>query len=647
MQTVFNPARRPRQPRRWFKAGVLTCAMMSAGLVSFGAKAQLVEVEDPAGVGFPFNDQSAVITGGGSPIFPATILVSVSNPTNDYTGITFITSGTLLTYVPNALGYSQMVILQARNTNPFFGSTLNTDISSGTYPLLPPTLATNGCAEAVNNLYGYDATDVVDTTGSCLDHAGDSVDNPDGNVLTLYATDDTSMCPTLGGCFNPISSYFPGTIQGPGAVHIVNGNRPTSGTRLTTPLVPDLTKVGFVELTGTNTYTGGTTIESGYLVLGNGTTTGTIVGDVTDNGTLDFYPGASGTTFGGVISGTGAVTQVANTTILTAAETYTGITAINGGTLQLGDGVSAATNGSLMNTSTVSDGALLALDPADGSTQTVAGNIVDRTTTATVSGDVVVTYTSGAVSQIGPGTTVLSGSGATYSGPTDVTAGTLAAGAANVFSAASDFTVADATLALQDFSQTVGSLDNTTGTVDFGTAAASATPGVILTVARTTAPKTVTNGNPIPTTTYPTTSGDYTGGGTLLMSGVLDGSANDVLHVRGLTTGATVIDYTGKLPGAATTGDGILVVQVDAANGGSPTGTFTLKDGPTKTVGIYTYSLVQGKLAGDENNWYLQVVAPQLLTTGTAPIPTLSETALALLAALLGVSAMALNRRER
>ena len=43
---------------------------------------------------------------------------------------------------------------------------------------------------------------------------------------------------------------------------------------------------GTTILTGNNTYTGGTTISAGTLQLGNGGTTGSIVGNVIDNGTL-------------------------------------------------------------------------------------------------------------------------------------------------------------------------------------------------------------------------------------------------------------------------------------------------------------------------------------------------------------------------
>ena len=94
---------------------------------------------------------------------------------------------------------------------------------------------------------------------------------------------------------------------------------------------------GTLVLTGTNTYSGGTTIASGILQLGDGGSTGSIVGNVTDSGTLAFNRSDT-MTFPGVISGSGAVSQIGSgATILTADNPYTGGTTINAGTLAVGD----------------------------------------------------------------------------------------------------------------------------------------------------------------------------------------------------------------------------------------------------------------------------------------------------------------------
>ena len=167
-----------------------------------------------------------------------------------------------------------------------------------------------------------------------------------------------------------------------------------------------LTKTGPGTLTleGTNNYSGGTTISAGTLQLGNDGTTGSILGNVIDNGVLVIS--RFGTyTFAGNISGTGALQQnSAQTTILTGTNTYTGGTTIIDGTLQLGDG---GTSGSIQGN--VIDHGVLAINRSD--TYTFAGNI---------SGN-------GALQQLGTGTTILTGIN-TYTGGTTVSAGTLQLG---------------------------------------------------------------------------------------------------------------------------------------------------------------------------------------------------------------------------
>ncbi len=59
-------------------------------------------------------------------------------------------------------------------------------------------------------------------------------------------------------------------------------------------------------LTGTNTYSGGTKVTAGTLQVGDGGTSGAVVGDITDNAALAFKRSDS-VTYAGAISGTGTL----------------------------------------------------------------------------------------------------------------------------------------------------------------------------------------------------------------------------------------------------------------------------------------------------------------------------------------------------
>jgi autotransporter-associated beta strand protein len=158
---------------------------------------------------------------------------------------------------------------------------------------------------------------------------------------------------------------------------------------------------GTVTLTGNNTYSGFTTISAGTLQIGNGGTSGSITGNVIDNGTLAFDR-SDAVTFSGVITGVGSLVQLGSgALVLTANHTYPGGTTISAGTLQLGNG---GTSGSI--TGNVIDNGTLAFDRSDSFTFTGA-----------ISG-------TGTVDQIGTGTLTLTGNN-TYSGPTNVFSGTL------------------------------------------------------------------------------------------------------------------------------------------------------------------------------------------------------------------------------
>src|SRR4029077_6307837 len=95
---------------------------------------------------------------------------------------------------------------------------------------------------------------------------------------------------------------------------------------------------GTLILANDNTHSGGTTIAAGTLQIGNGGTTGSITGNVTDNASLVFNRSDS-ITFDGSISGTGSVDkQGAGTLILTGANTFTGTLTVSAGALQIGNG---------------------------------------------------------------------------------------------------------------------------------------------------------------------------------------------------------------------------------------------------------------------------------------------------------------------
>ena len=170
----------------------------------------------------------------------------------------------------------------------------------------------------------------------------------------------------------------------------------------------------------------------------------------------------------------------------------------------------------------------------------------------------------------------------TYSGATNVNAGTLRAGALNTFSPNSAVTVASGgTLDLNGFSQTVPSVTNA-GLVNMGTGTA---PGTVLT-----------------TTSYIGT------GGTIAMNTFLgaDGSPSDKLVINGgSATGNSFLRITNAGgPGAETVANGIPVVQ--AINGGTTApGAFTLA-GEVRG-GAFDYRLFRGGLGGSSpNDWFLR-----------------------------------------
>ena len=196
-----------------------------------------------------------------------------------------------------------------------------------------------------------------------------------------------------------------------------------------------------VILTGANAYTGTTTVTSGTLQLGNGGANGASGAGAFVNHSALTFDISSSWAISGVISGAGLLFFDGGGAYgLTAQNTFTGGFSINANTT-----VQVGGTGTLGSGAIVSSGRL---QFADSAPLTVANAI---------SGAGVIDVVTSSVTLNGA---------TTYSGATNIGFGfdpaTLRAGAANVFSANSDFVLAKSgVLDLHGFNQTTGGLTDT------------------------------------------------------------------------------------------------------------------------------------------------------------------------------------------
>jgi outer membrane autotransporter protein len=331
---------------------------------------------------------------------------------------------------------------------------------------------------------------------------------------------------------------------------------------------PGSTGTGRVILAGASTYAGGTTIcDCTILQLGNGGTSGSIVGDVANAGTLAFNRSDT-YSFDGVISNdpltagsAGKVVQMGSGIIvLTAVNTYSGGTSLDAGTLSVSQ---EANLGDVAGTLALNGGVLR-----------VTGSTFTQTARAITFGangggfDIADAGNSFTVKEsfAGPGGLSKDGAGTlrfiaaqSYFGATTVLGGTLLAGTAGAFSPNSAFTVGTgATLSLGGFAQSIGSLAGA-GTVALG--AASLAVG--------------SNGGSTVFSGALTGSGGFTkqGSGTLTLTGAssLTGPTSlqaGMLMVNGSLAGSVVTVNGGTLGGSGTVG-GIVAVSGTVAPGNS------------------------------------------------------------------------------
>ncbi|ECF8561159.1 AIDA autotransporter-like protein ShdA [Salmonella enterica subsp. enterica serovar Altona] len=304
----------------------------------------------------------------------------ILNAENTYTGGTTISGGTLVATNVDALGSGDVTDDATLELNT--GGTFDNAIS--------------GSGQVVKS-----GDDVLTLSGANSYSGGTLIS--DGTLVasnvealgTGDVTDDATLELNTGGTFD-------NAIGG-------SGNVVKSGADTLT-------------LSGSNSYTGGTTISGGTLVASNVEALGT--GDVTNNATLELNTGGD---FINNIGGTGRVEKSGDDTLtLSGSNTYTGGTLINGGTL-------VASNVEALGTGDVTDNATLALNTGGTFDNAISG--------------------SGQVVKSGDETLTLSGTNS-YTGGTTISGGTLVA--TNVEALGSGDVTDDATLELN----TGGTFDN-------------------------------------------------------------------------------------------------------------------------------------------------------------------------------------------
>ncbi len=341
----------------------------------------------------------------------------ILNAENTYTGGTTISGGTLVATNVDALGSGDVTddATLELNTGGTFDNAIggsgnvvksgaDTLTLSGSNSYTGGTTISGGTLVA-SNVEALGTGDVTNNATLELNTGGDFINNIGGTGRVEKSGDDTL---TLSGS----NTYTGGTLINGGT--LVASNVEALGTGDVTDNATLALNTGgtfdnaisgsgqvvksgdeTLTLSGTNSYTGGTTISGGTLVATNVEALGS--GDVTDDATLELNTGG---TFDNAISGSGQVVKSGDETLtLSGSNTYTGGTLISGGTL-------VATNVDALGTGDVTDNATLELNTGGTFDNVISG--------------------SGQVVKSGDDTLTLSGANS-YTGGTLISGGTLVA----------------------------------------------------------------------------------------------------------------------------------------------------------------------------------------------------------------------------
>ncbi|WP_410964196.1 autotransporter-associated beta strand repeat-containing protein [Salmonella sp. ZJHZ19_0081] len=481
----------------------------------------------------------------------------ILNAENTYTGGTTISGGTLVATNVDALGSGDVTDDATLELNT--GGTFDNAISgsgqvvksgdetltlSGTNTYSGGTLISGGTLVA-SNVEALGTGDVTDNATLEMNTGGDFINNIGGTGRVEKSGDDAL---TLSGS----NTYTGGTTINDGTLIATSVDALGSGD-VTNNAVLELNTGGDFDnaisgsgqvvksgdetltLSGTNSYTDGTLISGGTLVATNLEALGT--GDVTNNAVLELNTGGD---FINNIGGTGRVEKSGDETLtLSGSNTYTGGTLISGGTL-------VATNVEALGTGDVTDNAVLELNTGGDFINNIGGT--------------------GRVEKSGDDTLTLSGSNS-YTGGTLISGGTLVA--TNVDALGSGDVTNNAVLELN----TGGTFDNAIS----GSGQVVKSGDETLTLSGS---NTYTGGTPINDGTLIATSVDALGTGDVTDNATLEmNTGGDFINNIGGTgrvekSGDETLTLSGSntYTGGTTINDGTLIAtSVDALGSGDVT----------------------------------------------------------------------------
>ena len=416
----------------------------------------------------------------------------------------------------------------------------NTNTASGTAVAAGNFTIKGGVANIGCNIIDASTTSATTSSTTTLTLSGGTL-NMQGFAIGPVVVNPNNASLTTRHLTSVVLPSNTATLMNLGGTGINDGGLNMNGT-------------GTLILTGSNTYTGGTTVTAGTLQVGAAGdlvapsalfTTGTT--GITNNSVLAFGS-SQALVVAGAINGSGAINQNgAGTTVLAANNGYLGGTTISKGTLQIGNG--GATGN--VSSAAVTDNGVLAFNRSDA--VLTFGNAISG---------------SGAVSQVGPGTVVLTAPNS-FSGGASVTNGVLQIGNATALGFG-------------------GLVPHTAGATTVGTAGTLDLNGLSVTQPITLGGGTLTNSSATAATVtngvlavgVVSSTGPFTGDAVINYSGG-GGSGATVNAVLGLSAGSFAVSNGGT--GYA---NGTVAVTITGGGGTGATGTATVVNTVVTAINI-------------------------------------------------------------